>query len=150
MASAAVAVPSVVTVTEAPVPKALTEQELTDIFRSRQAELQALVAVSLVYCSRRAWTEVEIGIGITHRRSRSWKQKGLNTREASSEHSSFSPWLTDDENDYAEDRLVIETLEEAYTTAPSRKCFKQIGGVLVERTVKDVLPELQTHLKTVS
>jgi chaperonin cofactor prefoldin len=47
-------------------------------------------------------------------------------------------------------RLVIETLQEAYDDTPTRKCFRQIGGVLVERTVKDVLPELQNHLKTVS
>nr|POE49449.1 putative prefoldin subunit 2 [Quercus suber] len=40
------------------------------------------------------------------------------------------------------DRLVLETL------APlpgSRKCFRMINGVLVERTVSDVLPALQTN-----
>lgn len=39
-------------------------------------------------------------------------------------------------------RLVLETL----TPLPGdRKCFRMINGVLVERTVKDVLPALQTN-----
>lgn len=39
-------------------------------------------------------------------------------------------------------RLVLETL----TPLPEdRKCFRMINGVLVERTVKDVLPALQTN-----
>lgn len=40
---------------------------------------------------------------------------------------------------------MIETLEEAFAAEPDRKCFKLIGGVLTERTVKDVLPELQSN-----
>ena len=39
-------------------------------------------------------------------------------------------------------RLVLETL----TPLPEdRKCFRMINGVLVERTVKDVLPALETN-----
>lgn len=39
-------------------------------------------------------------------------------------------------------RLVLETL----TPLPSdRKCFRTINGVLVERTVGDVLPTLQSN-----
>lgn len=34
---------------------------------------------------------------------------------------------------------MIETLDSA---DPERKCFRLIGGVLCERTVKDVLPQL--------
>ncbi|WAR04649.1 PFD2-like protein [Mya arenaria] len=43
------------------------------------------------------------------------------------------------EMDMKEHELVIETLKEV---DESRKCFRLVGGVLVERTVKDVLPAL--------
>ncbi len=39
-------------------------------------------------------------------------------------------------------RLVLETLE---PLPEDRKCFRLINGVLVERTVKDIVPALQTN-----
>ena len=39
-------------------------------------------------------------------------------------------------------RLVLETLEPLPT---DRKCFRMINGVLVERTVKEVVPALKTN-----
>jgi prefoldin subunit 2 len=48
-----------------------------------------------------------------------------------------------------ENRLVLETLE---PLPEGRKCFRLINGVLVERTVKEVVPALKTNsdgLKTV-
>ena len=39
-------------------------------------------------------------------------------------------------------RLVLETLE---PLPESRKCFRMINGVLVERTVRDVVPALKTN-----
>lgn len=39
-------------------------------------------------------------------------------------------------------RLVLETLE---PLPGDRKCFRMINGVLVERTVKDVVPALKTN-----
>ncbi|KAL8640093.1 MAG: hypothetical protein Q9228_002951 [Teloschistes exilis] len=41
-----------------------------------------------------------------------------------------------------------ETEEHKYVIAPlpdDRKCFRMVNGVLVERTVKDVMPALQTN-----
>lgn len=39
-------------------------------------------------------------------------------------------------------RLVLDTLE---PLPGDRKCFRMINGVLVERTVKDVIPALRTN-----
>ena len=36
--------------------------------------------------------------------------------------------------------MVIEALKEV---KPERKCFRMVGGVLIERTVKEVLPPLE-------
>jgi prefoldin subunit 2 len=38
--------------------------------------------------------------------------------------------------------LVLETLK---PLPDDRKCFRMVNGVLVERTVSDVLPALQTN-----
>ncbi|ESK95154.1 prefoldin subunit [Moniliophthora roreri MCA 2997] len=49
------------------------------------------------------------------------------------------------ESESEEHGLVLSTLEETLAEEPDRKCFRLIGGVLVERTVKDVVPALQTN-----
>ncbi|KAH7916268.1 Prefoldin beta-like protein [Hygrophoropsis aurantiaca] len=49
------------------------------------------------------------------------------------------------EQEAEEHGLVLATLNEALEEGPDRKCFRLIGGVLVERTVKDVVPALQTN-----
>ncbi|KAL4229502.1 Prefoldin subunit 2 [Mactra antiquata] len=51
----------------------------------------------------------------------------------------FAGKISDIEMDLKEHELVIETLKEV---DDDRKCFRLVGGVLVERTVKDVLPAL--------
>ncbi|CAO1629093.1 unnamed protein product [Parajaminaea phylloscopi] len=47
------------------------------------------------------------------------------------------------EADADEHRLVIQTLSETAKTQPDRKCFRLLGGVLVEKTVKEVVPSLE-------
>nr|XP_057924367.1 prefoldin subunit 2 [Doryrhamphus excisus] len=51
------------------------------------------------------------------------------------------------EMDINEHSLVIDTLKDV---DPSRKCFRLVGGVLVERTVKEVLPALETNKEQIS
>ncbi|CAL1591332.1 unnamed protein product [Knipowitschia caucasica] len=46
-----------------------------------------------------------------------------------------------------EHTLVIDTLKDV---DPSRKCFRLVGGVLVERTVKEVLPALESNKEQIS
>nr|CAG4651516.1 EOG090X0L97 [Simocephalus serrulatus]SVE94651.1 EOG090X0L97 [Simocephalus serrulatus] len=50
--------------------------------------------------------------------------------------------LSELEMDLNEHKLVIETLQ---NVDADRKCFRMVGGVLVERTVKEVLPALTTN-----
>ncbi|KEF54857.1 prefoldin subunit 2 [Exophiala aquamarina CBS 119918] len=46
------------------------------------------------------------------------------------------------EQEIEEHKLVTETLQ---PLPEDRKCFRLVNGVLVERTVKDVLPALKTN-----
>lgn len=50
--------------------------------------------------------------------------------------------IGDVEQETEEHKLVLETLE---PLPQDRKCFRMINGVLVERTVKDVVPALKTN-----
>ncbi|XP_064099154.1 LOW QUALITY PROTEIN: prefoldin subunit 2-like [Macrobrachium nipponense] len=48
--------------------------------------------------------------------------------------------LEQDLNEHS--KIVIETLQDV---SPDRKCFRMVGGVLVERTVNEVLPALTNN-----
>ncbi|KAI1809610.1 Prefoldin beta-like protein [Poronia punctata] len=50
--------------------------------------------------------------------------------------------IGDVEQEAEEHKLVLETLG---PLSDDRKCFRMINGVLVERTVKDVVPALKTN-----
>ncbi|XP_043541214.1 prefoldin subunit 2, partial [Chiloscyllium plagiosum] len=50
------------------------------------------------------------------------------------------------EQEVAEHGLVIDTLAEV---DPDRRCFRMVGGVLVERTVREVLPALESNKQQV-
>ncbi|KAK4672935.1 Cochaperone prefoldin complex subunit [Podospora pseudopauciseta] len=50
--------------------------------------------------------------------------------------------IGDVEQEAEEHKLVLDTLQ---PLPEDRKCFRMINGVLVERTVKDVIPALQTN-----
>jgi prefoldin subunit 2 len=44
-------------------------------------------------------------------------------------------------------RLVLETLRQVNEEDPDRKCFRMVAGTLVQRTVKDIYPQLQTNFQ---
>ncbi|KAK8219650.1 Cochaperone prefoldin complex subunit [Zalaria obscura] len=50
--------------------------------------------------------------------------------------------IGDVEQETEEHKLVLETLD---PLPGERKCFRMVNGVLVERAVKDVLPQLKTN-----
>ncbi|KAI9736894.1 MAG: hypothetical protein M1818_005945 [Claussenomyces sp. TS43310] len=55
--------------------------------------------------------------------------------------------IGDVEQEAEEHKLVLDTL----TPLPEdRKCFRMINGVLIERTVKDVIPALKTNSEGLS
>ncbi|KJR82570.1 uncharacterized protein SPSK_03662 [Sporothrix schenckii 1099-18] len=55
--------------------------------------------------------------------------------------------IGDVEQEADEHKLVLETLE---PLPADRKCFRMINGVLIERTVKDVIPALKTNAEGLS
>ncbi|KWU41470.1 Prefoldin beta-like protein [Rhodotorula sp. JG-1b] len=74
---------------------------------------------------------------------------GVQVRQRQSELQALVQKLTDLERDAEEHALVLETLQEACKTEPDRKCFRLVGGVLVERTVKDVSPQLESQYEQI-
>ncbi|XP_047479504.1 prefoldin subunit 2-like [Penaeus chinensis] len=58
------------------------------------------------------------------------------------EQRSLMAKITELEQDLNEHKVVIETLTEV---TPERKCFRMVGGVLVERTVAEILPALTNN-----
>ncbi|KAJ2955212.1 hypothetical protein NQZ79_g8756 [Umbelopsis isabellina] len=64
-----------------------------------------------------------------------------------SELQSIASKIGELESEIEEHKLVIESIS---PLEGDRKCFRMVGGVLVERTVKDVLPALQTNFDGVS
>mmetsp|Transcript_30000 Transcript_30000/g.60264 ORF Transcript_30000/g.60264 Transcript_30000/m.60264 type:complete len:130 (-) Transcript_30000:75-464(-) len=63
-------------------------------------------------------------------------------RQMNSEMQSLIQQLTKAEMERNEHRLVEETLE---PLDPDRRAFRLVGGVLVERTVKEVLPSVKEN-----
>lgn len=49
------------------------------------------------------------------------------------------------ESEADEHKLVLETLN-GVKDPETRKCFRMVGGVLVQRTVKEVVPVLETNM----
>lgn len=71
------------------------------------------------------------------------EQEVLNTyRQMQSEMQGLVQNLTKIEMERNEHRLVEETLT---PLDPDRRAFRLVGGVLVERTVREVLPTVKEH-----
>ncbi|XP_038972242.1 probable prefoldin subunit 2 [Phoenix dactylifera] len=59
-----------------------------------------------------------------------------------SEMSQFYSKITELEMEVSEHSLVIGAIQ---PLDPSRRCYRMVGGVLVERTIKEVLPAVQRN-----
>ncbi|KAG0448008.1 hypothetical protein HPP92_028040 [Vanilla planifolia] len=59
-----------------------------------------------------------------------------------SELNQFYSKITELEMEVSEHNLVIEAIQ---PLDPSRRCYRMIGGVLVERTVREVLPAVHRN-----
>ncbi|KAI9097056.1 Prefoldin [Phlyctochytrium arcticum] len=64
-----------------------------------------------------------------------------------SEMNAIASKLGELEMEKDEHQLVVDTVT---PMEGDRKCFRLVGGVLVERTVKDVLPAVQTNMEGIS
>ncbi|WVQ82796.1 hypothetical protein IAT38_004928 [Cryptococcus sp. DSM 104549] len=49
------------------------------------------------------------------------------------------------ESEAEEHALVLSTLRPLTSSDPSRTCYRLIGGILVKRSVSDVVPTLETN-----
>ncbi|XP_029107182.1 prefoldin subunit 2 [Scleropages formosus] len=63
------------------------------------------------------------------------------------EQRSMATKVAELEMEINEHSLVIDTLKEV---DPSRRCYRLVGGVLVERTVKEVVPALESNKEQIS
>ncbi|KAM4664037.1 prefoldin subunit 2 [Discoglossus pictus] len=63
------------------------------------------------------------------------------------EQRSLASKATELEMELNEHTLVIDTLKEV---DQGRKCYRMVGGVLVERTVKEVLPALEKNKEQIN
>eukprot|EP01112_Ceratiomyxa_fruticulosa_P023944 TRINITY_DN941_c0_g2_i3.p1 TRINITY_DN941_c0_g2~~TRINITY_DN941_c0_g2_i3.p1 ORF type:complete len:129 (-),score=24.16 TRINITY_DN941_c0_g2_i3:241-627(-) len=63
-------------------------------------------------------------------------------KQMKQEHSQLVSKISELEMEANEHTLVINTIEKL---EPGRKCFRLVGGVLVERTVAEVLPAVKTN-----
>eukprot|EP01027_Heterolobosea_sp_BB2_P009154 GEZU01013537.1.p1 GENE.GEZU01013537.1~~GEZU01013537.1.p1 ORF type:complete len:114 (+),score=23.10 GEZU01013537.1:147-488(+) len=62
------------------------------------------------------------------------------------EFNTYANKIAELELDQTDHRLVVGTLQKL---EPERRCFRLVGGVLVERTVAEVLPAVQKNLEGV-
>ncbi|KAI9324489.1 Prefoldin subunit-domain-containing protein [Zopfochytrium polystomum] len=69
---------------------------------------------------------------------------GFNTMK--NELSQIASKLGELEMEKDEHKLVVDTMK---PLAGTRKCFRLVGGVLVERTVADVLPSLEANMANI-
>eukprot|EP00126_Sphaerothecum_destruens_P001082 Sdes_comp13043_c0_seq2m3044 len=63
------------------------------------------------------------------------------------EQKSLASKISELENEKHEHGLVIDAIKDL---EGDRKCFRLVGGVLVERTVREVLPALKTNQNGIS
>merc|ERR1712093_320032 len=85
------------------------------------------------------WGHSNMAQQITQKKQQELQQQYTNYKNGLQQIASK---IGDVESEAEEHKLVLETLE---PLPGDRKCFRMINGVLVERTVKDVVPALKTN-----
>ncbi|KNE96979.1 hypothetical protein PSHT_13040 [Puccinia striiformis] len=95
-----------------------------------------------------SWESVDAVMANTTQAQRPSNQELVNTiRGLGDEIRTIASKASQLERDSEEHSVVVETLKK---TDPARKCFRMIGGVMIERTVKEILPDLEEHRSNIN
>eukprot|EP00118_Oscarella_pearsei_P028249 m.1760 g.1760 ORF g.1760 m.1760 type:complete len:154 (+) comp7804_c0_seq1:981-1442(+) len=75
------------------------------------------------------------------------EQIAFQFQQLRSEQQSLNNKIAEMDSEAAEHHAVIDALKDL---DPTRRCFRSVGGVLVERTISDVLPDLLANYEKIS
>lgn len=99
---------------------------------------------ALVFATSTLYDEFNIASEMAQTQINAKKQQDLQQQYTTYKNNlqQLAQRIGDVEQETEEHKLVLETLS---PLPQDRKCFRMINGVLVERTVKDIMPALATN-----